>query len=245
LNRFSHFQGWELYLVLNLPFDTKMSPMRWFLSLCLLIPLLCLGQSPLNQGSSSTVWILSDLIHSDATGINLAGKPELINSKYGKALLFNGLTDGIFLDQMPLAGLAAFTVEVIICPYSGGTFEQRYFHCGEIRGNRVMLELRSTPTDWYLDAFIQSGEQKKTLIEPAYLHPLDQWAHLAFVVDHQTQATYVNGKKELESSLQIQPLREGKTSLGVRQNKISWFRGAIYKIRISPKALSPGQFMVN
>ena len=217
--------------------------MRKFLVLCLLTPLLSFGHSSVVQRSPVTVWILSDLIHADTTVLHFTGKPEVIDSKYGKALLFNGLTDGIFLDQMPLAGLAAFTVEVIICPYSGGTFEQRYFHCGEIRGNRVMLELRSTPTDWYLDAFIQSGEQKKTLIEPAYLHPLDQWAHLAFVVDHQTQTTYVNGKKELESNLPIEPFSEGKTSLGVRQNKISWFRGAIYKIRISPKVLSPGQFM--
>ena len=217
--------------------------MRKFLVLCLLTPLLSFGHSSVVQRSPVTVWILSDLIHADTTVMHFTGKPEVIDSKYGKALLFNGLTDGIFLDQMPLAGLAAFTVEVIICPYSGGTFEQRYFHCGEIRGNRVMLELRSTPTDWYLDAFIQSGEQKKTLIEPAYLHPLDQWAHLAFVVDHQTQTTYVNGKKELESNLPIEPFSEGKTSLGVRQNKISWFRGAIYKIRISPKVLSPGQFM--
>ena len=219
--------------------------MRKFLVLCLLTPLLSFGQSSLVQRSYSTEWILSDLIHSDTTGMHLAGKPGLIDCKYGKALLFNGSTDGIFLNQMPLSGLAAFTVEVLICPYGGGAFEQRYFHCGEVRGNRVMLELRSTPTHWYLDAFIQSRDQKKTLIEPAYLHPLDQWAHIAFVVDHQSQITYVNGKKELESNLPIEPFTEGKTSLGVRQNNVSWFRGAIYQIKITPQVLSPGQFLVN
>jgi len=221
----------------------KMSRMRIALMFCLLIPLYLFGQLKPVKESSLTEWFLGDLVQSDTTFMHLAGKPATIGCKYGKALLFNGLTDGIFLDQMPLAGLAAFSVEVVICPYSGGTFEQRYFHCGELRGNRVMLELRSTNANWYLDAFVQSGDQKKTLIEPTFLHPLDQWAHIAFVVDHQTQTTYVNGKKELESHLLIEPLQAGKTSVGVRQNKISWFKGAIYEIRISASALKPEQFL--
>lgn len=35
----------------------------------------------------------------------------------------------------------------------------------------------------------------------------------------------------------------GKTSIGVRLNEQSWFKGTIYKIRISPEALSPNNFM--
>jgi hypothetical protein len=46
---------------------------------------------------------------------------------------------------MPLAGLEQFTVEMIYNPYSGGNFEQRFLHCGEANGDRLLLELRSTP----------------------------------------------------------------------------------------------------
>jgi len=213
----------------------------------LFAPVTSLGQTfKTNQStgeSKTTEWILSDLLQSGSDAVRSLGKPEIILSKYGKAIAFNGSTDGIFIDLMPLESLKQFTIEVIMCPSSGGNFEQRYFHCGEVKGNRVLLELRSTQTEWYLDAFVKSGDQQKTLIEPTFLHPLDQWFHLAFIVDHQKQETYVNGVKELESQIEIVPLKGGKTSIGVRQNEQSWFKGAIYKIKISPEVLKIDQFL--
>jgi hypothetical protein len=190
-----------------------------------------------------TEWVLSELISAKTEGIHITGNPQVIDCKYGKALVFNGSTDGIFIDRMPLKGLKNFTIEVILRPESNGNFEQRFFHCGEISGNRVLLELRSTKTDWYFDAFINSGDQKKTLIEPTFTHPLDQWYHVAFVVSNGKQRTYINGMKELESQIKTVPLQRGKTSIGVRQNEQSWFKGAIYKIRISPETLDPVNFM--
>jgi hypothetical protein len=209
-----------------------------FMFLVVLIP-----ERTFSQSKNQTEWVLSNLISTKTEGIRIAGNPQVIDCKYGKALLFNGSTDGIFLDQMPLIGLKQFTIEVIIRPESGGNFEQRFFHCGEVKGDRVLLELRSTQTDWYFDAFITSGDQMKTLIEPALLHPLDQWYHVAFVISNGKQETYINGIKELESHIEIVPLQGGKTSIGVRQNEQSWFKGAIFKIRISPEALKPGSFM--
>lgn len=190
-----------------------------------------------------TEWILSDLIKTKTEGIRITGSPEVVECKYGKALSFNGSTDGIFLDQMPLAGLKQFTIEAIVRPESGGNFEQRFFHCGEIRESRLLLELRSKHTDWYFDAFIKSGDQQKTLIDSTLLHPLDHWYHLAYVIDQGKLTTYINGKKELESKIDMVPLQGGKTSIGVRLNKLSWFKGAIYKIRITPKALKSNTFM--
>ena len=204
---------------------------------------LFIPERTLSQSKHQTEWMLSNLISVRTEGIRIAGNPQVIDCKYGKALLFNGSTDGIFIDQMPLDGMKQFTIEVIICPHSGGNFEQRFFHCGEVKGDRVLLELRATPTDWYFDAFIASGNQKKTLIEPKLTHPLDQWYHLAFVITNGKQETYINGIKELESHIEIVPLQGGKTSIGVRQNEQSWFKGAISKIRISPEALSPDSFM--
>ncbi len=190
-------------------------------------------------------WILSKLIEKPAEGIYLKGNPEIIGCPYGKAVRFNGESDGIFLHQMPLAGVEQFTIEVIFKPESGGNFEQRFFHCGEIRGDRVLLELRATQSDWYFDAFINSGEQKMTLIDPAMLHPLDQWYHAAYVVDRGKLTTYIDGEKELEGKIDLSPLRTGNLSLGVRQNEQSWFKGAIYQIRISPVALGVNDFIKN
>lgn len=104
--------------------------------------------------------------------IIITGKPEAFVGVYGKSLRFNGSTDGLFLDNMPLSGKEEFTIEAIFYPESGGNFEQRFFHTGEIRGDRVLLEIRTTAADWYFDAFIQSGDQQKALIDSTLRHPL-------------------------------------------------------------------------
>jgi hypothetical protein len=191
----------------------------------------------------STEWILAKMVLKMPEEMKLRGKPEILKCKYGKAVAFNGSTDAIFLEKMPLTGLSQFTIEMIIQPQSGGNFEQRFLHCGETQGDRILLELRAIRTDWYFDAFIATGEQKCTLIDPNLLHPLDQWYHLAYVIDNGKLETYVNGKKELEGNIVITPLKSGKTSIGVRQNEVSWFRGAIYDIRFTGKALTPKDFM--
>jgi hypothetical protein len=190
-----------------------------------------------------TEWLLSDLVENKTDSVQIKGKPGIVDFKNNQAIFFNGSSDAIFLESMPLTGYEQFTIEVIFRPASGGNFEQRFFHCGEVQGDRVMLELRSTVTDWYFDAFIKAGPGQHTLIEPELLHPLDQWYHIAFVIDHGKLETFVNRKKELEGKIEMTPLKNGKTSIGVRQNEVSWFKGAIYKIRITPEALVPENFM--
>jgi hypothetical protein len=191
----------------------------------------------------TTEWIISDIAEKSQKGIRIAGKPAVMDCKYGKALTFDGSADAIFLDSMPLTGLIHFTIELIIQPFSGGNFEQRFLHFGEVQGYRVLLELRSTPTDWYFDAFVKAGDQQCTLIDPGLLHPLNQWYHLAYVINNGKLETFVNGKKELEGHIVLAPLKGDITSIGVRQNEISWFKGAIYKISITNKALKPLDFM--
>jgi hypothetical protein len=192
-----------------------------------------------------TEWNLAKIIKDIPQYLELAGKPEIVDSKYGDAVAFNGLSDGIFLNKMPLSGLTEFTIEVIFQPQSGGNFEQRFLHCGETQGDRVLLEIRSTGTDWYFDAFIKVADQNCTLIEPRLLHPLDKWYHVAYVVNNGKLTTYTNGKKELEGNVIMSPLKGNKTSIGVRQNEVSWFKGNIYKIRITGEALQPGSFIKN
>lgn len=196
----------------------------------------------IKQTKGVILWEMSDLITSDSS-VRIVGNPKSIECKYGKALEFNGWNDGIFLENMPLSGMEEFTIEVIFYPAIGGNFEQRFFHTGELRGDRVLLEIRTTVTDWYFDAFIKSGDQQKALIEPEFLHSLNQWYHLAFVVDHGKLITYINGQKELKGTIGFSPIQTGKTSIGVRLNEQSWFKGAISQIRISPKALKTKDFL--
>ena len=200
-------------------------------------------KSNLERKPGRTVWILCDLAVNPKASIRIAGNPEIVKYKNRSAVAFNGSSDAIFLDAMPLEGLNQFTVEAIFNPWSGGSFEQRFLHCGEVSGDRLLLETRSTPAGWYFDAFISAGDQQKTLIDPSLLHPHDQWFHVAYVIDNGKLETFINGIKELEDHIDLVPIQGGKTSIGVRQNEISWFRGAIYKIKFASKALKPMNFM--
>jgi hypothetical protein len=188
---------------------------------------------------ASTDWFVGNLKEK----MKVIGHPDTVKCKYGEAVSFNGSSDGILLESMPLSGLEQFTIELIFQPCSGGNFEQRYFHSGEVQDDRVLLELRATEAGWFSDAFIKTGDDQLALIDPGLLHPFDNWYHLAYINDNGKFSVYVNGRKELEGFLKCTPLKSGNTSLGMRQNEVSWFRGSIYEIRISPEALRPDDFL--
>jgi hypothetical protein len=105
-----------------------------------------------------------------------------------------------------------------------------------------LLELRATQNDWYFDAFYNSGEQKMTRLTRRCC-TRSTVVPLAYVVDRGKLTTYIDGEKELEGKIDLSPLRTGNLSLGVRQNEQSWFKGAIYQIRISPVALDVNDFI--
>jgi hypothetical protein len=54
---------------------------------------------------------------------------------------------------------------------------------------------------------------------------------------------FVNGKEELKAAVKLEPLKPGKTSLGVRLNRVSWYQGAIRQVRITPRVLRPEEFL--
>ena len=188
-------------------------------------------------------WKLSVLNDSAASGKSKTGDPRTIDGPYGKAVQFDGIQDGIFLDTNPLRNLRQFTVEVIFHPDPKAPHEQRFLHIGEVSGSRMMLETRVTDDDqWYLDAHIKSGDSSRTLIDKNKTHPVGPWYHLALVVDNGTMNTFVNGEHELNDKVPFSPFTGGRTSIGVRMNKVWWFKGAIYSIRITPKCLVPAEF---
>ncbi|WP_461629590.1 LamG-like jellyroll fold domain-containing protein [Labilibaculum euxinus] len=202
-----------------------------------------------NSEKNSTVkfhteWLVADLLQQNSKQIKILGQPKLVDSPYGKAVSFNGSSDALILQEMPLKSMKEFTVEMIFCPDINASFEQRILHIGEVLGNRMLLEIRAVTDIWYFDGFAASGNSKKALINEQLTHQLGQWYHVALVVRPNSLTTFVNGKKELSESFSYQPIGTGNCSIGVRLNKRSWFKGMIYKIRIVPQQLNPDDFMI-
>ncbi|MBM3763075.1 MAG: LamG domain-containing protein [Acidobacteria bacterium] len=174
---------------------------------------------------------------------SILGQPKVISTKNGKAVEFNGETDAIFLDTHPLAGAATWTWEVIFCPYRGGRPEQRFFHLQESGSqSRLLLETRLIGDQWCLDSFAASSADKQTLIDRTLLHPLDEWHHVAFRYDGQELCHFVNHKLELSAKVNLTPQREGKCSVGVRINKVDYFKGAVRWAKFTRSPLPKNQF---
>ena len=188
-------------------------------------------------------WKVEELNAAKAEGVSKEGDPRTVDCPYGKAVQFDGTKDGLFLNTNPLEKLKQFTVEVIFQPDGKAPQEQRFLHMGEVRGDRLLLETRVTDDDrWCLDAFLLSGNSSQTLIDKNKLHPTGKWYHIAFVVDNGKTNVYVDGQLELDGKIEFSPMKAGATSIGVRMNKVSWFKGAIYKVRVTPKSLTPTEF---
>lgn len=193
--------------------------------------------------NKTTEWILASLLDEKPTQLEISGAPKTVASPYGEAVYFDGVGDAFFLKEMPLQSLQEFTVEMIFNPDKNAPFEQRVLHIGEVTKGRMLLEIRAVASNWFFDGYAASGTNKKAVNDEKLLHPLGQWHHVAFVVTSESLTTYVNGKKELQESFSFNPIESGTTAIGVRLNKVSWFKGAIYKIRITPKRIQPHYFM--
>jgi hypothetical protein len=204
----------------------------------------CTKDSSMNVQQDVVEWKLSVLNDSPLPGETKEGTPRTNDSPLGKAVSFDGVHDGIFLGTNPLEKLTQFTVEVFFQPDGKAPREQRFLHMGDAHGERLLLETRVADDDqWCLDAFLRSGDSSRTLIDRNKLHPTGKWYHIAFVVDNGKMDVYLDGQLELTGKVEFSPMKAGRTSIGVRMNKVSWFKGAIYKIRVTPKCLIPAQFM--
>lgn len=193
---------------------------------------------------AAITWSINALDKIGGQALTTIGNPQVINTANGKAVLFDGVDDGLVVNTNPLAGATAFTLEAVFRPDSGGTTEQRWFHLQEsANDNRVLLEIRLTGDQWFLDSFIKSGDEKRTLYSENFKHKTGEWYHVALVYDGITMRHFVDGKEELSGPLTIQPLGSGATSIGVRMNRVFWFKGAVRKARFTPRALTPPEFM--
>ena len=198
------------------------------------------------EGQRQVTWKIDNLSSIDGHRTTVLGAPKVIATEGGKAVEFDGKDDGLIVPVLALAGTTAFTLEIVFRPDAGGPREQRFFHLQEDgTENRVLVETRLTGDGrWYLDTFIRSGDVNQTLASPARLHPVGKWHHMALVFDGREMRHYVNGTKELWARLaSFTPLGKGKTSIGVRMNRVYWFKGAIRTARVTRRVLRPGEFL--
>ncbi len=172
---------------------------------------------------------------------SVLGAPKVVDATAGgPAMQFNGQSDGLILPANPLRRWTKFTIEVLFLPQADSLPAQRFVHIQDERGHRVTMETRNADgKSWSLDTYLLCGESRRTLLDRTHLHPLGKWAWTALVYDGTKMAHYVNGRKELEGKVAFAPMGDGRMSLGVRLNRVSWFKGYIKEVRFTPAALAP------
>jgi hypothetical protein len=189
-------------------------------------------------------WRIDNLVSIGGHAVTVLGHPRVIPAPGGHAVEFNGIDDALFLGVHPLTGAETWTWEVIFRPALGGAAEQRFFHFQENgTDNRMLFEIRVIGDQWCLDSFAKGGEGSQALLDRTKLHALDQWYHVAAVYDGHVFRNYVDGVQEGEAQLKLEPQKAGQTSIGVRFNKVNYFKGAILEARMTPRALAPAEFM--
>jgi hypothetical protein len=195
----------------------------------------CATATP-REGPAPTVWTLRDASEVGGRTTEVVGSPKVSES----AFVFDGKGDGVFVPVNPLERLRAFTIEVRFRPDGSGGEEQRFLHIEDGRKQRVLLETRVTPDkQWALDTFLfQDAEHKLTLLDRSRLHATDRWYWVALVYDGRKMSHYVDGMLELEGEVAFAPMTAGRSSIGVRQNLVSWFKGTIAEARFTPSALT-------
>jgi hypothetical protein len=205
-------------------------------------------QAAVRPAPMMTIWTFDRLDNIGGHHTTVLGEPRVIDSPVGKAVEFDGKDDALFIDNHPLAGAETFTWEAIFRP-DGGEKEQRWFHLNELPAtgadteNRMLFEIRVVEDTWYFDSYNQSGTGSKALINRTALHPLGSWYHVACVYNGKEFSNYVNGVREGAAELHLAPQGPGRTSVGVRINKVFYFKGAVHLARFTRRALPPSEFL--
>jgi hypothetical protein len=199
------------------------------------------AERPLTHLPVAEMWRLDSTASVGGHTPEVLGAPKVVEtSEGGTALEFDGLGDGLVVPVNPLANLPAFTIEVLFMPAANSPPAQRFVHIEDERSSRAMLETRSEDgTSWSLDTYLQGATDNCTLRDTRKVHPTDTWTWVALVYDGKKMASYINGVKELEGAVTFAPMTGGRMSLGVRLNRVYWFKGRIKEVRFHPAAVEP------
>jgi hypothetical protein len=203
-----------------------------------------------DKSGESEIWRFDQTSALGGHPTTVLGHPLVIESPFGKAVEFNGVEDALFVGVHPLAGASAYTWEVIFRPDADGPAAQRFFHLqeqdpqtGKDTNNRMLFEIRIVDGQWCLDSFASSNESNRTLLNCKLLHPLGRWYRVTAVYDGKELRNYVDDELEGSGELKLVPQFPGRTSVGVRINKVYWFKGAVLMARMTKRALPQEEFL--
>jgi len=206
------------------------------------------GNAAPADAPAQVLWNFDRIDRIGGHATTVLGHPRVIDSPMGKAVEFNGVDDALVIGVHPLAGAETFTWEAIFRP-DGGNAEQRWFHLEENpatgldSNNRMLFEIRVIGGRWCLDAFQKSGAAQKALLNRNSLHALGAWYHVAAVYDGKEYRNYVDGVQDGASEIRFTPQGPGQTAVGMRLNKVFYFKGAVHSARFTRRALTPAEFL--
>jgi len=212
-----------------------------FLCLCVFV-----GTAQSSTRPNSIVWDVNNLKSIGGHKTIVLGSPAVIDTDQGKAVLFDGVDDVLIVDDLPLAGAEKFTVEIIMRPDANAyDTEQKFLHAQEngTKNRIILLVGGKDKKQWYFDSFVKTGAGTQNLWDSSKTHPVGGWYNAAIVCDGNRLGQYVNGTLELSGKLDLAPFGKGKVSIGAKMNKKSYFKGAIRKIRFTPRPLKPTEFL--
>jgi hypothetical protein len=196
----------------------------------------------------TVVWNFDRLEGIGGHATTTEGHPGLISTPAGKAVLFDGVADAVLIANHPLAGADAFTIEAVFRP-DGGAFEQRWLHLaeadavnGDAQSPRTLFEIRVVEGKWYLDAFTTGPGYNKTLVVPEKTFPVGRWSTVQQSFDGKIYRSFVDGVLQAEDAISFKPHGPGRASVGMRINRVSYFKGAVLQVRFTPKAIAPAAF---
>jgi hypothetical protein len=195
------------------------------------------------SATEPVVWRLDQTARIGGQTTEVVGAPRVATEAGVPAVWFNGTSDGLLVPVNPLAGLAQFTIEVLFWPAADGPAEQRFLHVQDGPGTRALIETRVANGTWSLDTFLSNPATgaRRALLDYTKRHPADRWTWVALVYDGRRMTHYIDGVKELEGDMLFPPMAAGQVSLGVRQNKVYWFKGGIREVRWHATALPAGE----
>ena len=168
----------------------------------------------------------------------ILGKPRVDDD----AVCFDGVADGIILDENPLPSVGRFRIDAEFSPASGGAAEQRFFHIQSTTNtDRLLLEIRLTPGGgWFADSYFSCGDAFLVLQDSTRVHALDRWYRYTLVYDGVMLEQRINGRSECSGRMPgARTPNTAVTSIGIRANGAFPFCGAVRMVRISSGLSAP------
>jgi acetyl esterase/lipase len=184
---------------------------------------------------TASEWTLDNLTRVGGHVATAIGEPRVVDTPVGRAIEFDGVDDGLIVEANPLDGLERFKIDVLVQPAPDGLEEQRFLHIEEpVTENRALMELRHVPGGaWAFDAYLKYGDAQLTLLDRARTHESNAWHIATLAFDGRTMSAYVDGQRDGSGAVAFHALKGGRTSVGVRQNKVSWFKGRVRSVRVT------------